>query len=264
MSDLILMREDRDHIATLTLNSPANFNALSDAMLLALSVEIAKLAKQRHIRVVVLRAAGKAFCAGHDLKEMQAARAAADKGRAYFQSLFATCSAVMLSLQALPQPVIAEVQGIATAAGCQLVASCDLVVAAQGARFGVNGVNIGLFCATPMVALTRKIAPAAAFELLMTGGFIDAGRAQTLGLVNQVVAAEDLTEETRKLAETIAAKLAKATRLGKAAFYPQLSMSLADAYAYAGEVMVDNMLNPDTDEGINAFLAKRKPGWRPD
>lgn len=264
MSDLILLREDRDHIATLTLNSPVNFNALSDAMLLALSTEIAKLAKQRHIRVVVLRAAGKAFCAGHDLKEMQAARAAPDNGRAYFKFLFDSCAAMMQSLQALPQPVIAEVHGIATAAGCQLVASCDLVVAASGTRFGVNGVNIGLFCSTPMVALTRKIPPAAALELLMTGAFIDAERAQALGLVNQVVAADVLAIETRKLAETIAAKLAKATRLGKAAFYPQLSMTTADAYAYTGRVMVDNMLNPDTDEGINAFLAKRKPAWRPD
>ncbi len=261
MSEPILLRADAGAIATLTLNAPASLNALSDAMLNALSVEIAQLGKDRAVRVVVLKGAGKVFCAGHDLKEMQAGRAAPDRGRAYFDALFKTCAAMMQSLQTLPQPVIAEVHGIATAAGCQLVASCDLAVAAAGTRFGVNGVNIGLFCSTPMVALTRKVPRAVAFEMLTTGEFISAERAREVGLVNRVVPAEALAAETRALAETIAGKLGKAVRLGKRAFYLQAEMPLAEAYAHAGAVMVENMLNPDTDEGIAAFLQKRKPGW---
>lgn len=261
MTEPLLLREDRDQIATLTLNSPANFNALSDAMLLALSTEIARLSKDRSIRAVILKGAGKAFCAGHDLKEMQSHRAEADGGRAYYQTLFASCSAMMQSLQALPQVTIAQVHTIATAAGCQLAASCDMVVAAEGTRFGVNGINIGLFCSTPMVALSRKVPPAVAFEMLSTGEFISATRAREVGLVNRVVAAEDLDVETRKLAETVASKLAKASRIGKAAFYDQLPLTAAEAYALAGRAMVENMMNPDTDEGICAFLDKRPPNW---
>lgn len=261
MTDTLLLREDANHIATLTLNSPANFNALSDAMLLALSTEIARLAEDRSIRVVVLRGAGKAFCAGHDLKEMQSHRADADKGAAYYQSLFTTCSAMMQSLQALPQVTIAQVHTVATAAGCQLAATCDMVVAATGTRFGVNGVNIGLFCSTPMVALTRKVPPAVAFEMLSTGEFISAERAREVGLVNRVTAADALEEETRALAATVAAKLSIATRIGKAAFHDQLTLTTAEAYALAGSAMVQNMLDADTDEGICAFLEKRKPVW---
>lgn len=261
MTDPILNREDAGHIATLTMNSPGNFNGLSDAMLAALSGEIAKLAQDRSIRVVVLKGAGKAFCAGHDLKEMQSHRTDADKGAAYYQSLFATCSAMMQSLQALPQVTIAQVHTIATAAGCQLAASCDMIVAAEGTRFGVNGVNIGLFCSTPMVALSRKVAPAVAFEMLSTGEFISAQRAREVGLVNRVAPPDALDAETRKLAETVAGKLAKATRIGKAAFYDQLPLTTAEAYALAGRAMVENMLNPDTDEGICAFLEKRPPNW---
>lgn len=261
MTDPLLICEDSDHIATLTLNSPANFNALSDAMILALSTEIARLSKDRTIRVVILKGAGKAFCAGHDLKEMQSHRAEADQGRAYFQNLFAACAAMMQSLQALPQVTIAQTHTIATAAGCQLAASCDMVVAAENTRFGVNGVNIGLFCSTPMVALTRKVPPAVAFEMLSTGEFISATRAREVGLVNRVTAPEELEAETRKLAETVASKLAKATRIGKAAFYEQLALTTPEAYALAGRAMVENMLNPDTDEGICAFLEKRPPNW---
>lgn len=261
MTDTLLIREDRDHVATLTLNSPANFNALSDAMLLALSTEIARLSRDRAIRVVVLKGAGKAFCAGHDLKEMQSHRTGADKGAAYYQGLFAACSAMMQSLQALPQVTIAQVHGIATAAGCQLAASCDMVVAASGTRFGVNGVNIGLFCSTPMVALTRKVPPAVAFEMLSTGEFISAERAREVGLVNRVTEADQLEAESRKLAAAVASKLAKATRIGKATFYDQLSLATTEAYALAGRAMVENMLNPDTDEGICAFLEKRQPNW---
>lgn len=261
MTEPLLIRQDQDHIATLTLNSPANFNALSDAMIEALSSEIARLATDRSIRVVVLNGAGKAFCAGHDLKEMQSHRTAPDGGAVYFQSLFVRCAAMMQSLQALPQVTIAQVHTIATAAGCQLAASCDLVVAATGTRFGVNGVNIGLFCSTPMVALTRKVPPAVAFEMLSTGEFISAERAREVGLVNRLAAPEDLAAETQKLAATVAGKLAKATRIGKGAFYDQLTLTTPEAYALAGRAMVENMLDPDTDEGICAFLEKRKPKW---
>lgn len=261
MTDQLLIREDSNHIATLTLNSPSNFNALSDEMILALSTEFARLAKTPSIRVVILKGAGKAFCAGHDLRQMQSHRTDADQGAAYYQSLFATCSAMMQSLQALPQTTIAQVHTIATAAGCQLAASCDMVVAATGTRFGVNGVNIGLFCSTPMVALTRKVPPAVAYEMLTTGEFISAERARDVGLVNRVTTPDDLAAETEKLAATVAGKLAKATRIGKANFYAQQNQPTADAYATAGRAMVENMLNPDTNEGITAFLEKRPPNW---
>jgi enoyl-CoA hydratase/carnithine racemase len=261
MSDLVL-REDADGVAVLTLNSPANLNALSDAMLSALMAALVALDDDRSVRAVVLRGAGKAFCAGHDLKEMQAGRQAEDGGRAYFHDLFTRCAAVMQAIPKLPQPVIAEVHGIATAAGCQLVASCDMAVAAEGTRFGVNGVNIGLFCSTPMVALSRNIPRKQAFEMLTTGAFIDASRAEALGLVNRVVPAERLGEEARGLAGTVAAKLGAAVKIGKHAFYEQLGMSLHDAYAYTGAVMVENMLWRDTQEGIQAFLEKRPPDWR--
>ncbi len=261
MTDPILLRTDEGGVATLTLNSPHSLNALSDAMLAALGACLSDLAQDRSIRVVILRGAGKAFCAGHDLKEMQAARSADDKGAAHFADLFARCASVMQAITALPQPVIAQVHGIATAAGCQLVASCDMAVAAEGTRFGVNGVNIGLFCSTPMVALTRKVPAAVAFEMLTTGEFIDATRAREVGLINRVVAPEALSTATLALAQTIAAKLTAAVRVGKAAFYDQMQLPLDAAYAHTGAVMVDNMLWRDTDEGIRAFLEKRKPDW---
>jgi enoyl-CoA hydratase/carnithine racemase len=261
MTDIPLLRADSGGVATLTLNAPKTLNALSDAMLAALSAELAALASDRSIRVVILRATGKAFCAGHDLREMQAARQSPDKGAAAFADLFNRCATVMQAITALPQPVIAEVHAIAAAAGCQLVASCDLVVASDQAKFGVNGVNIGLFCSTPMVALTRKVPPAIAFEMLTTGAFIDAQRAAQVGLVNHVTPAEDLESHTRALAETIASKLTAAVKIGKSAFYDQIGLPLAEAYDHAGKVMVENMLWRDTDEGITAFLEKRKPDW---
>ena len=260
MTDLLL-REDAGGVATLTLNSPANLNALSDAMLAALMEALVALDGDGSVRAVVLRGAGKAFCAGHDLKEMQAGRQSEDAGRAYFHDLFTRCAAVMQAVGRLPQPVIAQVHGIATAAGCQLVASCDMAVAAEGTRFGVNGVNIGLFCSTPMVALSRNIPRKQAFEMLTTGGFVDATRAEALGLVNRVVPPDALETETRALAETVAAKLGAAVRVGKRAFYEQLEMGLSDAYAHTGAVMVENMLWRDTQEGIQAFLEKRPPNW---
>ncbi len=261
MTDPILLRDDDGGIATLTLNAPGSLNALSDAMLSALTDAFTALAADRSIRVVILRGAGRAFCAGHDLKEMQAARQLPDKGAAYFQSLFERCATMMQRIPALPQPVIAQVHGIATAAGCQLAASCDLVVASEDARFGVNGVNIGLFCSTPMVALTRKVPPAIAFEMLTTGEFLSAPRAREVGLVNRVAPPDALEEQTRHLAGTLAAKLTAAVHIGKRAFYDQLGLPLDQAYARTGATMVENMLWRDTDEGINAFLQKRKPDW---
>jgi enoyl-CoA hydratase/carnithine racemase len=192
---------------------------------------------------------------------MTAGRQAGDGGKAYFKDLFDRCAAMMARVQSLPQPVIAQVHGIATAAGCQLVATCDMAVAASNTRFGVNGVNIGLFCSTPMVALSRNIARKQAFELLTTGAFIDAERAESLGLINRVVVAETLEAETMALAQTVAAKLGVAVKIGKEAFYNQIEMNVADAYAYTGDVMVENMLHRDTIEGIAAFLDKRDPNW---
>lgn len=261
MTDTLLTREDASGIATLTLNDPGKLNALSDAMIAALTAEFDRLAEDNKIKVVVLKGAGRAFCAGHDLKEMQAARQAPDAGAAAFKDLFDRCAAMMQRIPALPQPVIASVHGIATAAGCQLVASCDMAVAEEGTRFGVNGVNIGLFCSTPMVALTRKVAPAVAFEMLTTGEFIEATRAREIGLINRVAAPGALPATTQALAETVAAKLGAAVKIGKRTFYAQIGMPLSSAYDHAGAVMVENMLNRDTNEGISAFLEKRKPDW---
>ncbi|WP_370283147.1 enoyl-CoA hydratase [Pseudooceanicola sp.] len=258
----ILERHDTGAIAHLRMNAPERLNALSDAMLEALRSELDRLREDRAIRVVILSGAGKAFCAGHDLKEMQAGRQAEDGGAAYFADLFTRCSAVMRAIRTLPQPVIARPHGIATAAGCQLVASCDMAVAAEGTRFGVNGVNIGLFCSTPMVALSRNIPRKQAFEMLTTGSFIDTARALELGLINRAVPEEVLEAETMALAETVAGKLGSAVRIGKEAFYAQLEMGLDEAYGYSGEVMVRNMLDRDTEEGISAFLEKRPPEWR--
>lgn len=263
MSDLVV-REDRGAVARLTLNSPENYNALSFEMIEALSVALAEIGANPDIRAVILAARGKAFSAGHDLRQMQAARAQEDGGRAEYQRLFDRCAQMMQMIPALPQPVIAEVQGIATAAGCQLVASCDMAVAAEAVRFGVNGVNIGLFCSTPMVALTRAIPPRAAFEMLVTGDFISAERACQLGLVNRVVPAEQLTSSTTELADKIAAKLPAAVRLGKQAFHDQLRLGLAEAYDRVAGTMCENILLSDTAEEIAAFLEKRSPAWQGD
>jgi enoyl-CoA hydratase/carnithine racemase len=258
----ILIREDDGPIATLTLNAPQALNALSEAMLDALAGTLDALADDQTIRVVILRGAGRAFCAGHDLREMTAGRQAEDGGHAYFQALFAKCSSVMMRLPKLPQPVIAQVHGIAAAAGCQLVAHCDLAVAAEETRFGVNGVNIGLFCSTPMVALSRNIPRKKAFEMLTTGEFLPAPRAAELGLINRAVPEAELETATRDLAQTIAGKLGRAVAIGKRAFYDQIEMGLADAYAHTSEVMAENMLYQQTEEGIAAFLEKRDPRWR--
>lgn len=257
----ILERSDTGAIAHLTLNAPERLNALSDEMLAALQTELDALRDDRSIRAVILSGAGKAFCAGHDLKQMTAGRQAEDGGKAYFTDLFNRCARMMMSIQSLPQPVIAQVHGIATAAGCQLVATCDLAIAADSTRFGVNGVNIGLFCSTPMVALSRNIPRKHAFEMLTTGDFIPAQRAAELGLINRAVPETELQQETWALAEKLASKLGAAVKIGKQAFYEQIQMPLEQAYAYAGEVMAQNMMHRDTEEGISAFIEKRPPNW---
>jgi len=260
----ILARNDQDGVAHLTMNNPDRLNALSADMLTALTSEFRALAGENTIRVIVISGAGKAFCAGHDLKEMTAARNSPDRGAAVFAEQFALSGALMQMIRKLPQPVIAQVHGIATAAGCQLVASCDLAVAAQGTRFGVNGVNIGLFCSTPMVALTRNIPAKQAFEMLTTGDFVDAARAVELGLINKIVPADDLARETDALAAKVAAKLGSAVRRGKRAFYDQLQMPLDRAYEFTGEIMTRNMLDSDTAEGVTAFVEKRDATWTND
>lgn len=252
-----LTRSDDAGIATVTLASPGTLNALSTAMLDDLAATFSQIAADDSVRVVVLRAEGKAFSAGHDLKEMQSYRTAADGGRAQFQELFDRCSAVMQQVANLPQPVIAQVQGVATAAGCQLACSCDLIVASETARFGVNGINLGLFCSTPAVALSRRLAPGAAFELLTTGDFLPAPRAHAMGVVNRLSAPDQLEAETRRLAESIAAKDPAAIRLGKTAFRAQLGQPLDQAYAVAGPIMVDNVMRADTDAGIQRFLDRK-------
>lgn len=258
----IILRNDFGGVARLTLNAPERLNALSNAMLAALGAELGRLKDDRAIRVVIIAGVGRAFCAGHDLREMQAARSAPDLGAAAFKDLFDRCAAVMQAITSLPQPVIAEVHAIAAAAGCQLAASCDMAVAADTAKFGVNGVNIGLFCSTPMVALTRKVPASVAFEMLTTGAFLSATRAAEVGLVNRVTTPEALSADTMALAQTVAGKLSAAVTLGKAAFYEQLGLPLDAAYAHTGAVMVQNMGLRDTDEGISAFLEKRSPDWQ--
>ncbi|MDG1472578.1 MAG: enoyl-CoA hydratase [Ascidiaceihabitans sp.] len=257
----ILERRGTGAVAQLVMNAPERLNALSDEMLAALHGALDDIAEDRSVRAVVLSGSGKAFCAGHDLKQMTAGRQNEDGGAAYFKDLFDRCAAMMARVQSMPQPVIAQVHGIATAAGCQLVATCDMAIAAQGTRFGVNGVNIGLFCSTPMVALSRNIGRKKAFEMLTTGTFIDAERAENLGLVNRVVPQEALESEAMDLAQLVASKLGSAVKVGKEAFYAQIQMPVADAYAYTGDVMVQNMLEKDTQEGIAAFLDKRDPTW---
>ncbi len=257
----VLLRENQGAIATLTLNRPDQLNALSEALLQALQAAFDTIAAEEATKVVILRGAGRAFCAGHDLREMQGKRQVPDGGRAYYQALFQKCSKMMTTIPRLPQPVLAEVGGLATAAGCQLVASCDIAVASASARFGVNGVNIGLFCSTPMVALSRNIGRKKTFELLTTGDFLSADQALEHGLVNKVVPDAELGAETMALAEKVASKLGSAVRIGKRAFYEQLEMTLDAAYAHTGNVIAENMLREDTAEGVQAFLEKREPDW---
>lgn len=258
----ILLREDADGIATLTLNRPEARNPLSEAMLAALSETFAAITNDRSIRAVVLAAAGPVFSAGHDLKEMSARRADPDRGRAYFADVLGRCSGVMQQITALPQPVIAAVEGTATAAGCQLVASCDLAVAGQAARFCTPGVHIGLFCSTPMVALSRNLSAKHAMEMLLLGEMVPAPEAARMGLVNRAVPAGEALAEAKRLAAVIASKSAATVKIGKRAFYEQREMGLKAAYDHASAVMVENMLARDAEEGIGAFMEKRTPDWR--
>ena len=255
-SEAILIREDAGGVCTLTLNRPDQFNALSEAMLAALQDALDAIAGDASVRVVVLAARGTAFCAGHDLKEMRAR-----PEQAYYEELFKTCSRMMMSIVRLPQPVIARVHGVATAAGCQLVATCDLAVASSAASLGTSGINVGLFCMTPGVALARNIKRKDAFELLFTGEIISAERACELGLVNRVVPPERLDGAIGSLAQSIVGKSQAAVAAGKRVFYQQLELGLDAAYELAGAEMARNMMFHDAGEGIDAFIGKRKPVW---
>ncbi len=252
-----LLRHEEGGVVTLTLNRPGQFNALSEDLLAELEGALDVIGADPGVRVVVIAGAGKAFCAGHDLKEMRA-----NRDEAYLRQLFEQCSKVMLTLTRIPQPVIARVQGVATAAGCQLVASCDLAVASDLARFAVSGINVGLFCSTPAVALARNMGRKPAMEMLFTGEFIDAEEARERGLVNRVVPPERLDEEVKVLADAICAKSAAAVALGKRLFYRQLELGLEGAYQLAGETMACNMMSDDAAEGIDAFMQKRTPAWK--
>lgn len=260
-TESILTREDIEDVAVLTLNRPQARNTLSDAMIAALNEALAAIGGDKAVRAVILAANGPAFCAGHDLKEMTAHRADPDRGRAYYTDLFTRCSAVMQAIVRLPQPVIAAVHATATAAGCQLVASCDLAIANRTAMFCTPGVNIGLFCSTPMVALSRNVSRKQAMEMLLTGDMISAEEALRFGLINRVVEPAEAYESALAMAKKLTAKSARVLKIGKEAFYRQIEMGLADAYRYAGEVMVENMLARDAEEGVSAFIEKRTPRW---
>lgn len=257
----VLLHSRVDSIALLTLNRSEARNSLSEALLLALQTELAALADDRATRAVVIAANGPVFSAGHDLKELDARRSDPDGGRAYFLQIMQLCAAVMLQIVRLPQPVIAAVQGTATAAGCQLVASCDLAIASAAARFATPGVNIGLFCSTPMVALSRNVAPKHAMELLLTGDAISAEDAVRIGLINRVVPAETEREAALQLGHKLAAKSRHVLKIGKQAFYRQIDMDLSSAYDYAAQIMVENMMARDAAEGIAAFIEKRTARW---
>lgn len=251
-----VIRSDQEGVATLTLNRPKQFNAMSEELLAALQAELDAIATDDSVRVVVIAANGRAFSAGHDLKQMRS-----NPRQAYYDDLFATCSRMMLTIHKLPQPVIAKVQGLATAAGCQLVAACDLAVAADSAQFATSGIRVGLFCSTPAVPVSRAMGRKRALELLLTGEFIDAATAADWGLINRAVPADELDAAVQTLAESIVSKSAAAVASGKAMFYRQLEMGLEEAYAYAGSVMACDMMNADAAEGIDAFIEKRAPVW---
>ena len=261
MTDLLLTSRDGT-VVTLTMNRPQQRNALSEGLMAALQAALDAAGHDPTTRVVIIAANGPAFSAGHDLKEMSPHWQDGDRGRQYYDRLMKQCARLMQTIVRLPKPVIAQVHGIATAAGCQLVASCDLAVAAEDARFATPGVNIGLFCSTPMVALSRNVARKEAMEMLLTGDMISAPRAREIGLINRVVTQANLRAETLKLAEQIASKSRTTIAIGKEAFYRQLEMGLSDAYAFASEVMTRNMLEADAEEGICAFIDKREPKWQ--
>ena len=256
-SESPVLEEQENGIVRLTLNRPKQFNSLSEAMLETLQEKIDAIAKNKDARLVILQGAGKAFCAGHDLKEMIAIRK-----ESYYKSLFQQCSRMMMTLNKIPQPVIARVHGIATAAGCQLVGACDLAVASEDARFATSGINVGLFCSTPSVPVSRNIPRKQAMELLLTGEFIDANTALKWGLINRISTLDKLDEEVQKLADAILSKSSVAVFTGKKMFYKQLEKNMEDAYAFAGEIMACNMMAEDVNEGIDAFVKKRTAVWK--
>ncbi|MBV1885696.1 MAG: enoyl-CoA hydratase [Parvibaculaceae bacterium] len=258
----ILLRSDHEGVATLTLNRPKARNSLSEATLDALTAAFDAISEDESVRVVILGANGPAFSAGHDLKEINAHRTDADKGRAYYTDILARCSTLMQKIVACPKPVIAQIQGVATAAGCQLVASCDLAIAADTALFATPGVNIGLFCSTPMVALSRNVSRKHAMEMLLLGEMVSAQKACDIGLINKAVDPDKLAAVTSEMAAAIASKSSLTVAIGKEAFYTQIDMGLADAYHHASDVMVHNMLTHDSEEGIDAFISKRTPTWK--
>ncbi|MFT4608787.1 MAG: enoyl-CoA hydratase/carnithine racemase [Urechidicola sp.] len=261
-NDLVLQEVSDGGVLRLTMNDMKRRNALSEEMMAALADAFLQAESDRSVRVIILAAKGPAFSAGHDLKQMTAGRANADNGRVYFTQVLSTCSALMQLIVNYSKPIIAEVTGVATAAGCQLVASCDLALAAESALFSTPGVHIGLFCSTPMVALSRNVSNKAAMEMLLTGEMVSATKAEHIGLVNRVVVDEKLTEATMAMAAKIALKSTMTLATGKQAFYKQREMTLADAYDYASQVMVDNLLKHDAKEGMNAFIEKRSPQWQ--
>ena len=260
--DLLTQELTQDGILRLTMNDQKRRNALSEEMMAGLSKSINQASTNNAVRVIVIAANGPAFCSGHDLKQMSARRNNADNGHQYFTEVFSMCSALMQLIINNPKPVIAEVSGVAAAAGCQLVACCDLAVASESARFVTPGVNIGLFCSTPMVALSRNLSNKAAMEMLLTGEMVDSEKAEHIGLVNRVVEDKNLNESTMTMAQVIASKSRMTVKTGKQAFYRQKEMSLADAYDYASSIMVENMLKIDAKEGIDAFIEKRQPKWK--
>jgi enoyl-CoA hydratase/carnithine racemase len=258
----ILLRETLGHIAVLTLNRPGARNSLSEGLIAELHAALNDVGGDAKVRAVVIAANGPAFSAGHDMKELTARRSDSDRGRAYFAQIMNACSAMMQAVVQLPKPVVAAVQGIATAAGCQLVASCDLAIASEAASFATPGVDIGLFCSTPMVALSRNVPRKQAMEMLLTGEPVPANTARDIGLINRVVPAGTERDAAIELAQKVALKSAYTVKLGKAAFYRQAEMNLADAYRYAAEVMTENMMARDAEEGIGAFIEKREPKWQ--
>lgn len=260
----VLIREDAGHVAFLTLNRPKARNSLSEGLMAALQEALDQITASDSVRACVLKANGPVFSAGHDLKELAAGRQSEDRGKAYFEGIFAQCSKLMQTIVNCPKPVIAAIEGTATAAGAQLVASCDLAVASSEARFATPGVNIGLFCSTPMVAVSRNVSRKHAMEMLLLGDMISAERAHEFGLINRVVAKDDVVAEATSIAEQIASKSPVTVAIGKEAFYRQAELSLSDAYAYTSDVMIGNMLHSDAEEGIGAFLEKRQPKWQDD
>ena len=261
-SDILILEKKDEGILSLTMNNPKNRNALSESMMSILTNTINQASTDQDIKVIIISAQGPVFCAGHDLKEMTAARDSDDGGKDYFMKLFSTCSVLMQAIVNCPKPVIAEINGTATAAGCQLVASCDLAIASNSSKFATPGVNLGLFCSTPMVALSRNVKNKHAMEMLLTGDMIDAIKAKEIGLINHNVSEKEVKNETLNLAKKIASKSSLTVSIGKEAFYKQSELNLSEAYKYTSQVMADNMLKEDAKEGIGAFFQKRSPKWK--